>query len=182
MKVKRWLTAKPDLKMARRLSEACGYTLLAAVTLCARGMTVPEEAEAFLNPSGLHDPRLLTDMDVAVDTIMAAIQAKKRIIVFGDYDVDGITATCVLTDYLRSVGANCGYYIPDRLNEGYGLNCAAIDRLHAEGAELIITVDSGITAHEEAAHAAALGMRMVITDHHECHITQPEAFHHDQHA
>ncbi len=175
MKIKRWLTAKPDFQKARALSEACGFTMLAAATLCARGITVPEEAEKFLHPPTLYDPHLLTDMDAAVESITAAIQLHKRIIVFGDYDVDGITATCVLTDYLRSVGADCGYYIPDRLSEGYGLNCAAIDRLHAEGVELIVTVDSGITAHEEAAHAASLGLRMVITDHHECHDEQPIA-------
>ncbi|RKJ60923.1 hypothetical protein D7X33_27280, partial [Butyricicoccus sp. 1XD8-22] len=106
------------------------FTPLAAVTLCARGITTPEAADAFLNPPGLHDPRLLTDMDVAVEVIQAAVASGKKIVVFGDYDVDGITATCVLTDYLRSAGAACSYYIPDRLSEGYGLNCAAVDRFH----------------------------------------------------
>ena len=175
MKTKRWLTAEPDFGKARALSEACGFTPLAAVTLCARGITTPEAADAFLNPPGLHDPRLLTDMDVAVEVIRAAIASGKKIVVFGDYDVDGITATCVLTDYLRSAGAACSYYIPDRLSEGYGLNCAAVDRFYNEGAELIITVDSGITAHEEAAYAAELGLTMIITDHHECHDLQPAA-------
>lgn len=175
MKTKRWLTARPDFAEARALSEARGFTPLAAVTLCARGITTPEAADAFLNPPGLYDPRLLTDMDVAVEVICAAIKAKKKIVVFGDYDVDGITATCVLTDYLRSVGADCGYYIPDRLSEGYGLNCTAIDQIRADGAELVITVDSGITAHEEAAYAASLGLSMVITDHHECHEELPAA-------
>lgn len=175
MKIKRWLIAEPDRETVQALSEACGFTTLAAATLCARGMTIPAEAEKFLHPPALYDPHLLTDMDVAVETITEAIQSNKRIIVFGDYDVDGITATCVLTDYLRSVGANCGYYIPDRLNEGYGLNCMAIDRLREEGAELLITVDSGVTAHEEAAHAAEIGLQMVITDHHECRDVQPPA-------
>lgn len=175
MKIKRWLIAEPDIRQVRALSEACGFTTLAAATLCARGMTIPAEAEKFLHPPALHDPRLLTDMDAAVRTITAAIQSNKRIIVFGDYDVDGITATCVLTDYLCSVGANCGYYIPDRMSEGYGLNCAAIDRLRKEGAELIITVDSGITAYEEVSHAAQIGLQMVITDHHECREEQPVA-------
>ena len=169
MKTKRWLTAKPDFQKARLLSETCGFTPLAAATLCARGMTTPEAVNAFLFPPELHDPYLLTDLDIAVDTITGAVRDKKRIIVFGDYDVDGITATCVLTDYLLSAGADCGYYIPDRMSEGYGLNRAAIDQLCQEGADLIITVDSGITAHEEVEYAAALGMRMVITDHHECH-------------
>ena len=175
MKTKRWLTAEPNPGQARVLSEVCGFSTLASMVLCARSMSTPEAAEAFLHPPGLHDPYLLTDLDAAVNLITEAIQLKKRIIVFGDYDVDGITATCVLTDYLCSVGADCGYYIPDRLSEGYGLNCAAIDQLHEEGAELIITVDSGVTAHEEAAHAVALGLHMVITDHHECHDTHPPA-------
>lgn len=175
MKTKRWLTAKPDFSEARALSAACGFTPLAAVTLCARGVTTPEAADAFLNPSGLYDPRLLTDMDAAVECIRTAVLEGKKIVVFGDYDVDGITATCVLTDYLRSVGADCDYYIPNRLSEGYGLNCAAIKQLHEAGAELIVTVDSGITAHEEAEYAASLGLRMVITDHHECHEVRPSA-------
>ncbi len=175
MKTKRWLTAEPDFEKARALSKARGFTPLAAVTLCARGITTPEAADAFLNPPGLYDPRLLTDLDVAVEAIRAAVKANKKIVVFGDYDVDGITATCILTDYLRSVGADCDYYIPDRLHEGYGLNCTAIQSLYEQGAELIVTVDSGITAQEEAAYAASLGLSMIITDHHECHEALPAA-------
>lgn len=175
MKTRRWLTAEPDFAEARALSAACGFTPLAAATLCARGITTPEAAEAFLNPPGLYDPYLLAGMDTAVKVIRTAVREKKKIVVFGDYDVDGITATCVLTDYLCSAGADCAYYIPDRLSEGYGLNCAALGRLHEKGAELIVTVDSGITAHEEAAYAASIGLRMVITDHHECHEERPAA-------
>lgn len=178
MKIKKWVTATPSLAAARSLSEACGFSPLAAVALCARGVDTPEKAARFLrvDAGGLHDPMRLRDMDKAVDAIRAAIAEGQKIIVFGDYDVDGITATCVLLRYLRSSGADVSYYIPNRLQEGYGLSCAAMDALYAQGVRLIITVDSGVTAFEETEYARSLGMRMVITDHHECRETLPEAY------
>lgn len=177
MKIKKWVTAAPNLAAARSLSAACGFSPLAAVALCARGVDTPEKARDFLatDIDGLHDPMRLRDMDKAVDAIRAAIAEEQKIIVFGDYDVDGITATCVLLRYLRGLGADADYYIPNRLSEGYGLSCAAMDALYAQGVRLIITVDSGVTAFEETAYAQSLGIRMVITDHHECRDTLPEA-------
>lgn len=177
MKTKKWVTASPDLTAARALSKACGFSPLAAVALCARGMDTPEKAKAFLatGPEGLYDPMRLRDMDKAADTIRAAVCAGEKIVVFGDYDVDGITSTCVLLRYLRSVGADAGYYIPNRLSEGYGLSCAAMDALYDQGVRLIVTVDSGVTAFEETAYARKLGIRMVITDHHECCEELPQA-------
>ena len=169
MKMKKWVTAAPDLEAARSLSEACGFSPLAAVALCARGVDTPEKAQAFLatGTEGLYDPMRLRDMDKAVAAIGEAIREKQKIIVFGDYDVDGITSTCVLLRYLRSLGADADYYIPNRLSEGYGLSCAAMDALYEQGVRLIVTVDSGVTAFEETAYAKKLGIRMVITDHHE---------------
>ena len=177
MKMKKWVTAAPDLEAARSLSEACGFSPLAAVALCARGVDTMEKAQAFLatGAGGLHDPMRLRDMDKAVAAIREAVRQRQKIIVFGDYDVDGITATCVLLRYLRSIGADADYYIPNRLSEGYGLSCAAMDALYAQGVRLIVTVDSGVTAFEETAYAKKLGIRMVITDHHECREELPQA-------
>ena len=147
MKMKKWVTAAPNLEAARSLSEACGFSPLAAVALCARGVDTMEKAQAFLatGAGGLHDPMRLRDMDKAVATIREAVRQRQKIIVFGDYDVDGITATCVLLRYLRGIGADADYYIPNRLSEGYGLSCAAMDALYAQGVRLIVTVDSGVT-------------------------------------
>ncbi len=177
MKTKRWTTAAPDLQAARSLAGACGFSPLAAAVLCARGVDTPEKARRFLSTGvdGLHDPFCLRDMEKAVAAVRDAMDQGQKIIVFGDYDVDGITATCVLLRYLRSRGADADYYIPNRLSEGYGLSCAAMDALFAQGVRLIITVDAGVTAFEEAAYAAKLGIRMVITDHHECHEELPDA-------
>ena len=177
MKMKKWVTAAPNLTAVQSLSAACGLSPLAAAVLCARGVTTPEQVKSFLATGieGLHDPMLLRDMDKAVHVIRGALDAHEKIIVFGDYDVDGITATCVLLRYLRSVGADADYYIPNRLSEGYGLSCAAMDALYEQGVRLIITVDSGVTAFEETAYAKKLGIRMVITDHHECREEMPEA-------
>ncbi len=177
MKMKKWVTAAPDLEAARSLSETCGFSPLAAVALCARGVDTPEKAQCFLATGidGLYDPMRLRDMDKAVAAIRKAIGQQEKIIVFGDYDVDGITATCVLLRYLRSIGADADYYIPNRLSEGYGLSCAAMDALYEQGVRLIVTVDSGVTAFEETAYAKQLGIRMVITDHHECRDELPDA-------
>lgn len=143
--------------------------LLAAV-LKLRGVTEPQEARRLFEggPEQMHDPLLLQDMDRAVARLHLAIERGESTAVYGDYDVDGITATCLLTKYLRSKGLHCVPYIPSRDNEGYGLNTAAIEALYAQGVRLMITVDCGITAREEADCARRLGMDLIITDHHEC--------------
>lgn len=146
-----------------------GYTPLTARVLCSRGCTTPEAAAHLLDASApLIDPFELKEMEQAVCTVRQALEQHQHIAVFGDYDVDGITATCLLVDYLRSLGAHCTTHIPGRLEEGYGLNAAAIRQLYDRGVRLIITVDCGITALEEAALCASLGITLVITDHHEC--------------
>lgn len=177
MKIKRWVIATPEQPCVQSLAREGGYAPLTAAVLAARGVASTQDAFAFLStsPDGLYDPLLFRDMDKAVAVVRQAVAEKQKIVVFGDYDVDGITATCIVVDYMRSIGADCSYYIPNRLNEGYGLSCAVLEQLHADGTGLIITVDSGITAFEEIACAKKLGMRLVVTDHHECHETLPDA-------
>ena len=153
-----------------------GYAPLPAMVLAARGMNTPRKACAYLCcDAALPDPYLMIDMDKAVARVRAAIDRGEKIAVFGDYDVDGITSTCMLTDFLRRMGANCVSYIPSRLEEGYGLNPIAIHQLSAEGVNLIISVDCGITAIAEAELCREMGMDLVITDHHECKEQLPAA-------
>lgn len=145
------------------------YPPLLEAMLALRGIA-PEDTDAFLHPviTALGDPMKLKDMPRAVARVNRAIAAKETVAVYGDYDVDGITSVSLLVDYLRHQGLHCLPYIPDRLEEGYGVNSNAIDKLKNEGVTLIITVDCGITATEETDYAKSLGMDMVITDHHEC--------------
>ena len=153
-----------------------GYPPLPAMVLASRGLTDPKKAAAYLScDAQLHDPFLMTDMDKAVARVQQAIDRGEKIAVFGDYDVDGITSTCMLTDFLRRRGANCISYIPSRLEEGYGLNPIAIAQLSAEGVNLIISVDCGITAIDEAELCREMGIDLVITDHHECKDRLPAA-------
>ncbi len=153
-----------------------GYAPLTAMVLAARGYESPAQAQRYLScDAPLPSPFEMTDMDLAVGRVRLALSRQEKIAVFGDYDVDGITATCLLTHYLRSQGARCVSYIPGRLEEGYGLNPIAIRQLYAEGVSLIITVDCGITAVEEARLCRQLGIDLVITDHHECKDQLPDA-------
>lgn len=177
MKTKKWTILQPDSERIRLLVEQCGYPGLVAAVLTARGLYEPETARQFLCSDliGLHDPMQLPDMAKAVELIEQSIRARERIAVFGDYDVDGVTSTCTLMRYLRERGADCIYYIPDRMSEGYGLNAQAMRTLAERGVQLVITVDSGITAIEEIALARSLGMKVVVTDHHECKEKLPDA-------
>ena len=154
----------------------CGYTPLTAMVLSARGIENERQAHAYLGcDAPLCDPFLMKDMAKAVERVSRAIRSGEKIAVFGDYDVDGITATCLLTSFLRSCGCDVVSYIPGRLEEGYGLNPIAIHQLHGEGVNLIITVDCGITAVAEAELCRELGIDLVITDHHECKDVLPSA-------
>ena len=175
MKYGIWKTAEPEMGSVNALV-GCGYLPLTAMVLSARGIKNERQAHAYLGcDAPLCDPFLMKDMAKAVERVSQAIRTGEKIAVFGDYDVDGITATCLLTHFLRSQGADVVSYIPGRLEEGYGLNPIAIHQLHKEGVELIITVDCGITALEEAQLCASLGIGLVITDHHECKETLPLA-------
>ena len=152
------------------------FAPLTAMVLASRGISGEKEAHAYLDCNAhLLDPFLMTDMALAAGRVGLAMTKGEKIAVFGDYDVDGITATCLLTDFLRRHGANAVSYIPGRLEEGYGLNPIAIHQLHSEGVKLIVTVDCGITAVEEAKLCAQLGIDLVITDHHECKDILPSA-------
>lgn len=160
------------------IADSLGLTTQAAKVLYNRGCADSVAARAFLEQSAekMHDPFLLRDVDRAVARIRRAIDNHERIAIYGDYDVDGVTAVSVLYLFLSQQGADVGYYIPSRIRDGYGLTTSAIDMLAQErGVNLIITVDTGITAIEEVKHAAELGVDMVITDHHECHAELPDA-------
>ncbi len=170
-----WKVSNPEMGAVNALVTG-GYTPLSAMVLAARGMDTAARARDYLScECPLPDPFLLTDMDLAAGRVGLAMARNEKIAVFGDYDVDGITATCLLTHFLRQNGADCVSYIPGRLEEGYGLNPIAIHQLHGEGVQLIITVDCGITAVREAQLCKELGIDLVITDHHECKEELPEA-------
>ena len=170
-----WNVSEPKQEAVNALASA-GYPPLAAMVLASRNLETPKAAQAYLSCNGtLHDPYLMTDMTKAVLRLRQALEKREKIAVFGDYDVDGITATCLLTDLLRKQEADCIPYIPGRLEEGYGLNQIAIRQLHQAGVRLIVTVDCGITALEEARLCKKLGIDLIITDHHECKEYLPNA-------
>ena len=170
MKNKDWNINFTRPAAARALTQA-GFAPLLSQVLALRGIENAGQAKKLLygGKETLHDPLLMLGMEGARDRVLRAIENRETLAVFGDYDVDGITSTCMLTDWLRSKGLTCYYYIPDRNEEGYGLNFGALDTLKEKGVTLVITVDCGITAVEEAAYARSIGVDMVITDHHECH-------------
>lgn len=145
-----------------------GLPPLIVRALRARGAVTPEEIDKFLHPSteDFHDPFLLPDMDKAVRRIQRAISQNERICIFGDYDVDGICATAMLVDYFRSINVDVQYHIPSRKEEGYGMSIPAVNRLHDDGVDLIITVDNGISAADEVRQCRLLGIDVIITDHH----------------
>ena len=157
--------------------DAAGYPPLLALLLSRKEALFSQSPESYLrsDSSLLEDPYLLRGMEAAVERIKEAISQGESVAVFGDYDVDGITSTCLMTDFLISCGLDVFPYIPDRMDEGYGLNKDAISHFHENDVTLIITVDCGITAKEEVAFAKTLGIDVIITDHHECQDGVPEA-------
>jgi single-stranded-DNA-specific exonuclease len=165
----RWDTLDCNEAASIELAAALGVSPIVARLLCQRGFSDPEQADRFLNPSldHLHDPLLLADMSVAVDRILGAIARKEKIAIHGDYDVDGVTSTVILRRALELLGADVIHFIPERLKDGYGLQPAAIERLHAEGVALAISVDCGIRGAEAGRRARELGLDLIITDHHE---------------
>ncbi len=169
--MKKWSVGTPKYAQAKELSAKGGITMLAAHTLVALGIDTMEKAIDFFGQEsddsfGFSDPFLIKDMDKACDIITDAVEKGLRICVYGDYDCDGITSTAVMYSYLSNIGGNVEYYINDR-SEGYGMNCEAVERLHQRGVEVIITVDNGISAFEEAKLCKKLGITLVITDHHQ---------------
>ena len=166
---KRWRIHPHEPELIRDLEHSVQVPAVLAQLLSCRGLVDPQVAREFLDPklSGLLEPDQLPGVTAAVDRIARAIEADERIVIFGDYDADGMTATAILYRCLRLIGANISYYVPCRLEEGYGLNDAALRELASGGAQLIITVDCGIASLNEAKTAQDLGLDLIITDHHE---------------
>ena len=173
----RWEFVEQESDRVKQLAAETGYPEVFAGLLMARGVHNKEEAQRFLYPSekNMYDPFLMKGMEAAVCRISQAMDAREKITIYGDYDVDGITATSILYLYLTKAGADVDYYLPDRMSEGYGLNEHAVRMLAETGTKLMVTVDTGISAIEECRLAKSLGMDVVITDHHECQEELPEA-------
>ena len=173
-----WMFRPHDQAAIDQLTRNLRVSPLVAQVLIARGLDNANSARTFLESklSQLFEPSDLPGVDSATDRIIAAIESNRRITIYGDYDVDGVTATSVLWHCLSLAGATVDYYIPSRLEEGYGINSAAIRQLHEEDAErLLISVDCGIASVEEAAVARELGLELIITDHHQMGDTLPDA-------
>jgi single-stranded-DNA-specific exonuclease len=164
-----WQHLPCDDARSSALAAALGLHPTVARLLCLRGLSDPADAQRFLNPSldHLHDPFKLADMDRAIPRLERAIAQRERIAIHGDYDVDGITSTVILRRALELLGGTVVHFIPERLRDGYGLQPPAIDRLHADGVSLIVSVDCGIRGTEAARRARDLGVDLIITDHHE---------------
>ena len=172
-----WVDVPADARRVAETAAALGLPPVIARLLCQRGFDDPAAAAQFLAPdiSQLHDPFRLAGMRTAVDRVLAGIARRERIVVHGDYDVDGITATVIVRRAIELLGGAVEHFVPDRHRDGYGLQAATIERLHAAGARVIVSVDCGIRAAEAAARARALGVDLIITDHHEPDAVLPAA-------
>ena len=173
-----WSSLPCDDRTVQQLTAGLDISPITARLLCIRGLSDLEQARRFLSPSldDLHDPFALTGMRDAVDRILGAIERRERIAIHGDYDVDGVTSTVILRRALELLGADVTHFIPERLRDGYGLQPASLDRLNVDGVRLVISVDCGIRGVEAALHAKALGLDLIITDHHEPDTALPDAF------
>ena len=174
---KKWQCYNLDNEKVEELVKKRHITNLLASILVNRGIIDGEKINVFLNPTrkDFYNPFLMPDMEIAVKRIVKAIENKEKIMIYGDYDADGITSITVLKKYLNEIGLKTGEYIPNRLNEGYGLNKDAISKIYNDGYKLMITVDCGISGLEEVDYANSLGMEIIITDHHEPAEKLPEA-------
>ncbi len=179
-KLNKWIVnddSYRNVEAVQRISTELSVSIPTAKLLYNRGCTSPEMAKRFIGKEEeqLYDPFLMKDMDKAAARIADAVAAEERITIYGDYDVDGVTSVSSLYLYLKSYGADVSYHIPCRMTEGYGMSESVIDSLKNDGCDLIITVDTGITAVNEVAHAKSIGIDVVVTDHHECHEILPDA-------
>ncbi|MBM4050968.1 MAG: single-stranded-DNA-specific exonuclease RecJ, partial [Planctomycetes bacterium] len=174
----RWIFSPVDKELQAALADRLRVSPILAHILINRGLTDLDAARAFLRPelSGLHDPALLPGIEQAANRVVEAARNGQKIVVYGDYDVDGISGTALLLQCLRLLGIEADYYIPERLEEGYGLNVEAVGKLKAAGANLIVTTDCGISALDEAKAARNAGMDLIISDHHEPGPELPQAF------
>ncbi len=174
---RRWEDVSADEALVQRTAAALDVPPVVARLLCQRGLADPDAARRFLAPdlNDLHDPYLLAGMREAVDRLLRAVAQRERIVIHGDYDVDGITSTVILRRALEMLGGDVQHFVPDRLREGYGLQPETIERLHAQGASVVVSVDCGIRAADAGRRARALGVDLIITDHHEPESTLPPA-------
>jgi single-stranded-DNA-specific exonuclease len=177
MMSKKWEYYQIDEALIYEIAKNNNISTLLAKILLNRGIDTNEKIEKFLHPKieYLYDPYLLCDMEKAINRIIDAINKKQKITVYGDYDVDGITSIAVLTKFLTELGVENTYYLPNRLDEGYGLNKSAIKTISENDTSLLITVDCGISANDEVEYANSIGLDVIITDHHECLKTLPNA-------
>lgn len=166
---KKWQIYDTDKEKQEEISKKHNINKLLSTILVNRGIVEDEDIRVFLNPTrnDFHNPNLMPDMEIAVDRILKAIEKNEKVIIYGDYDVDGITSTTVLKSFLEERGLNVDTYIPNRLLEGYGLNKDALDEITKGNYDLMITVDCGISAIEEIDYANMLGLETIVTDHHE---------------
>lgn len=166
---RKWEFYNQDENLVQKIANEHNISELLSAILVNRNITDKKDIDVFLNPTrkDFHNPYLMPDMEQAVDRILMAIDKKEKVIIYGDYDVDGITSITVIKKFLKERGLDVGYYIPNRLDEGYGLNKEAIEKIANEGYTLIITVDCGISGIEEIKYAYEKGMEVIVTDHHE---------------
>ena len=175
MQIRRWNENKPNTDLAAELAEACEIHPFLSLMLTSRGLDTPDQIFAFLiGQEEELDPFSYVDMEAAVERVQQAIDKHQRVLIYGDYDTDGITATVLLYTYLKKLGVDVLYRIPLR-EEGYGLHCETIDWAAEQGVQLIVTVDTGVTAVQEIAKAATLGIDVVVTDHHQPAAELPDA-------
>ena len=174
---KKWQIYETDKEKVEEVKRKYQINELLATILVNRNIINQEDIRLFLNPTreDFYDPFLIKDMDIAVDRILQAIDKKEKVTIYGDYDVDGITSITVLKSFLKDIGLEANFYIPNRLEEGYGLNKNAIDKIKQNGCDLMITVDCGISAIEEIEYANSLGIETIVTDHHEAGNELPKA-------
>ena len=174
---KKWQIYETDDEKVRELKEKYKINSLLAAILVNRGITDEEKIRKFLEPTrqDFYNPYLMKDMEIAVNRIIKAIECQEKVIIYGDYDVDGITSITVLKKFLKDVGLEVSYYIPNRLEEGYGLNKNAVKKIVNEGYTLMITVDCGISGIDEIDYANSLGLEVIVTDHHEPGESLPKA-------
>src|SRR6185436_16256166 len=175
MKSKLWVFRDINLFQRASLAQALSISQATASLFLSRGVTTPDEATTWMSLQVPHDPFLIPDMEQAVERLYRAVTTQEPICFYGDYDVDGITATSVYLSFFGGLGAQVRAYVPHRLREGYGLNIGAVQRLHDEGISLLVTSDCGTTSHKEIALAAQLGMDVLVTDHHQTDEDMPPA-------
>ena len=175
MNSKLWVFRDIDPTRRAALAQALSISSATASLLLARGVTTFDEAAAWMTPGRRHDPFLIPDMEAAVDRLHRATVERERICFYGDYDVDGMSATSIYLSFFEGLGANACGYVPNRMREGYGLNEGAVQRLADEGVKLLVTSDCGTTSHREVALANRLGLDVIVTDHHQTDEGLPQA-------